>query len=61
MSAPCVVKVDVAGKTFDEAIREFESRLIAEAMRANRYRKVGAARFLGISLDRLHRRIAKGG
>lgn len=62
MSAPasCVVAVDVAGKTFDQARREFEARLIEQAMNASQYRRIGAAKALGITLDRLRRHIEAG-
>jgi transcriptional regulator with PAS, ATPase and Fis domain len=53
-----VVEVDVAGKSFDKAIREFEVCLIAVVMASHQYRKGRSAQALGISLDTLNRKIA---
>lgn len=55
-----VVEVDFAGKTFDQACREFEARMIDAAMRASNYRKGKAAEGLGISIKRLRRRLEAG-
>lgn len=55
-----IVEVDFAGKTFDQAYREFKARMIDATMRANSYKKGRAAEGLGISIERLRRRLEVG-
>jgi DNA-binding NtrC family response regulator len=53
-----VISVEIEGKTFDQAVREFEARLIAQAMNRSGCNRSAAARALGISIDKLHRKLA---
>ena len=45
--------IEVEGKTLDQALREFESRLIAQAMNQAACNKTRAAETLGITATRL--------
>jgi transcriptional regulator with PAS, ATPase and Fis domain len=59
MPAGAVVAVEVEGKTFDQATREFEHHLIAWALTRTGCNRAAAARALGISQERLSVRLAR--
>jgi DNA-binding NtrC family response regulator len=50
--------VEVDGKTLDQAVREFECRVIAKAMNAASLNKHQAARSLGITVKKLNAKLA---
>ncbi|MBP7001690.1 helix-turn-helix domain-containing protein [Amaricoccus sp.] len=49
--------VEVEGKTLDQALRDFEGRLLAHAMNRAECNKAEAAEALGITVRRLNARL----
>jgi DNA-binding NtrC family response regulator len=51
------VEIDVAGKTYAQAMREFEAGLIVAALNAHGCNKTRAAQALGLTLDTFRRKV----